>query len=507
MAWSSLLPVTLSAAESRAPQTRAELARRLAAAVEATAAPGASWGVKAVALPTGRTLFETNAGRLFAPASNTKLFTAALALDRLGTNRILTTDLWVPASAKGPEVEGDLLVVGGGDPMLTDRLNGGRWETALQPLVAAVTRAGIRRIRGDLVCDCSLFRGAPYGSGWNWDDLGYYYGAPVAALSVNDNVLHLKVTPGASVGAPAEVRLEPVANLLALDGVIRTGPTNSPAEVRLERLPGSSRVRLGGVVPLGGKPQTEDVTVPSPALYFGELFRLALRQAGVTVDGRVREVGWDERAEHPLGARDWRALAAVPSPPLSEVVAAMMKPSQNFYAHSLLLLAGVQAERLPVGREVGQARPETTEESGLRAMRTFLDSAGVAAHEAVFEEGSGLSRKNLVTPRAVVQLLAHMQRHPARQAWLNALPVGGVDGTLRRRFGSAELKGRVRAKTGTLRHVSALSGYVDTAAGETVAFSILVNGYVPERSGASVTREMDRLVELLAGFTGRSAGD
>jgi D-alanyl-D-alanine carboxypeptidase/D-alanyl-D-alanine-endopeptidase (penicillin-binding protein 4) len=491
-------------AEPVRPANRGELTVRLHQALQTSAAPGAHWGVKAVSLQTGRTLFETNAGRLFVPASNTKLFTGALALDRLGTNRVLTTGLFIPAGSQGPEIKGDLLVVGGGDPTLTDRLNGGRWEPALAPFVAAVTNAGIRQIGGDLVCDHSLFRGAPYGSGWNWDDLGFYYGAAVSALSVNDNVLHLRATPGKTVGAPATLRLEPLPAFLELTGNVRTGPTNATANLRVERLPGETQVRVSGVIPLGGGAQTEDVTVPAPATYFGELLRLALKDAGVTVGGKVREVGWRDRAERPFNANEWKSLAAISSPPMTEVVAAMMKPSQNFYAHSLWLLAGVQAERLPVGKEVGLPRPETTEDSGLRALRTFLGTAGIGAQEVVFEEGSGLSRKNLVTPAALVQLLVHMNRHPARAAWREALPVGGVEGTLKRRFASAEMKGRVHAKTGTLRHVSALSGYVDTKGGETVAFSVMVNGYVPAKAGATPTAETDRLVELLAGFTGRS---
>jgi D-alanyl-D-alanine carboxypeptidase/D-alanyl-D-alanine-endopeptidase (penicillin-binding protein 4) len=484
-----------------------ELKRQLRDALHASAAPGASWGVKAVSLQTGRTLFETNAGSLLVPASNTKLFTSALVLDRLGPDRRLSTTLFVPAATRGGTVPGDLLIRGGGDPTISDRLHAGRWETPWGPLVAAVTHAGIRHIAGDLVCDTSLFRGPPYGSGWNWDDLGFYYGAAVSALSANDNVLHLRVTPGAEVGHPATLRLEPVARLVELIGEVRTGPTNAAADVRLERLPGETRVTVSGVVPLRGGTQSEDVSVPAPGRYFGELFRLALQRAGVTVAGVVREVGWRERAEHPRVPDEWRELAAVPSPKLAEVVRAMMKPSQNGYAHALWLLAGVEAERRPVGREVGQPLPETTEESGSRALQTFLATAGISAYEVAFEEGSGLSRKNLVTANAVVQLLVHMNRHPARVAWLEALPVGGVDGTLKRRFVQPGLKHHVRAKTGTLRHVSGLSGYVDTKGGETVAFSILVNGYVPRRHGAGADDEADRLVELLAAFSGPSDGE
>ena len=488
------------------PASRADLEARLAQSLAATAAPGALWGVKAVSLKTGRTLFETNAARLFVPASNTKLFTAALALDRLGPDRTLATTVWVPAASQGGTVAGDLLVRGGGDPTLSDRLKD-RWENVMAPFVAAVSGAGIRRVEGDLVCDESLFRGAPYGSGWNWDDLGYYYGAAVSALSVNDNVLHLRVSPGKSVGAPASFRLEPLTNLLELAGAVRTGPTNAAADLQLERLPGENRLRVGGSVPLGKAVPAEDVPVPAPARYFGELFRLALQQAGITVTGAVRVVDWRERATKPWVSAEWRQVGQVPSPKLADVVTEMMKPSQNFYAHSLWLLAGVQAERQPVGSEVGRPLAGTSEESGLRAMRTFLANAGIPTHEAVFEEGSGLSRKNLVTPNAVVQLLTHMHRHPAAASYREALPVGGVDGTLKRRFTSAEMKGRVHAKTGTLRHVSALSGYVDTKGGETVAFSILVNAYVAAKEGANATREADRLVELLAGFTGRSDGE
>jgi D-alanyl-D-alanine carboxypeptidase/D-alanyl-D-alanine-endopeptidase (penicillin-binding protein 4) len=506
----ALLPALLLTSPVRGepvrPSGRAELAARLVQSLAATAAPGAQWGVKAVSLKTGRTLFETNANRLFVPASNTKLFTGALALDRLGADRTLATTLSVPAASTGATVAGDLLVRGGGDPTLSDRLKD-RWETVFAPFVSAVSKAGIRRIEGDVVCDESLFRGAPHGSGWNWDDLGHYYGAAVSALSVNDNVLHLRVTPGKSVGAPATLQLGPLTNLLELAGSVRTGATNSAVSLRTERLPGESRLHVGGSVPLGKGAQTEDVPVPSPARYFGELLREALREAGITVTGEVRVVDWRERAAQPWVQAQWRQVGLIPSPRLAEVVTAMMKPSQNFYAHCLWLLAGVQAEREPVGGEIGKPPLDSTEESGLRAMRTFLASAGILAHEAVFEEGSGLSRKNLVTPNAVVQLLSHMHRHSAGAAYRESLPVGGVDGTLKRRFTAAEMKGRVHAKTGSLRHVTALSGYVDTKAGEPVAFSILVNAFVPAREGATATQEADRLVELLAGFTGRSDGE
>lgn len=480
--------------------TPAELAAELRQQLARTAAPGALWGVKVVALKSGQTLFETNAGRLFVPASNTKLFTAALALDRLGPTRQLVTSLRVPAKAGGPVIRGDLLVVGAGDPMFTERLHNGNWEKAFAPLVETVVAAGIKRVEGDLVCDTSLFRGAPYGSGWNWDDLGFDYGAAVSALSANDNVTRLILTPGATSGAPVTARLEPIPDLLAVINDVTTAPTDAARSLRWERLPGEERVFVSGRLPAGGGAVTEEITVPSPARYFGDLLKLALSRRGVDITGPVRELGWRERRQRPLKLDEWRPLGTVPSPPMSEIVRAMMKPSQNLYAHTLWLLVGSETERFPKDDEAGWPSAETTEDAGQRALRAFLGRAGVNTNEVAFEEGSGLSRKNLVTPAALVQLLAFMNRHPARDAWRDSLPIAGVDGTLRNRFKESPARGKVQAKTGTLRHVSSLAGYVETGGGETLAFSILVNGYVPTRPGATAPQETDRLAEIVTRF-------
>lgn len=483
-----------------------ELARQLDGLLRRTAAPGATWGVKVVSLASGRTLFATNDTRLLVPASNSKLFTAALALDRLGADHRLMTSLRVPAASEAPTIRGDLLVVGAGDPTFTERLNGGDWQKAFAPLVEVVLKAGIRRIEGNLVADTSRFRTTPYGPGWGWEDLTYYYGAAVSALGANDNILRVVVTPGARPGVPVTARLEPLGAYLPLVLDARTGPTNATARLDLLRLPGQDRVFVDGVVPAGGAAVTEEITVPSPALYFGELLKLALSRRGVTVTGNVHEVDWRERRREPLKPDAWRELGTVASSPLGDVVREMMKPSQNLYAHLLLLLAGSETERQPRPDERDWQPLDSTDAAGVRALRAFLLRAGISTNEVTFEEGSGLSRKNLITPNAAVQLLARMRRHPAREAWWAALPVGGVDGTLRNRFRAEGVRGRVHAKTGTLRHVSALSGYLDTAAGEPLAFSIIVNGFVPTPASVSSREEIDRLVGALLAFTGKSDG-
>jgi D-alanyl-D-alanine carboxypeptidase/D-alanyl-D-alanine-endopeptidase (penicillin-binding protein 4) len=489
---------------------RAALDTELRQLLARTAAPGAAWGIHVVSLKSGRTLFETNAHRLFVPASNTKLFTAALALDRLGTNHQLTTLLRLPARTNSaatntPVIRGDLLLVGGGDPTITDRFNGGNWQKALAPLVESVVAAGIQRIEGDLVCDTSLLRSAPFGPGWNWDDLEHPYGAAVSALSLNDNVVHLRFTPGATSGAPVIARQEPIPDWLIIHNDVVTGPSNATADLRIERAPGDNNVFVTGVLPAGGAPQTEDVTVPSPALYFGDLFKLALSQRGVAVTGPVREIGWRERQQRPLVATNWQTIAELKSPHMSDLVRVMMKPSQNLYAHLLWLLTGVETEQAPRPEEQDWPKGGPADAGSSRAFRAFLKRTGIPPTAVVLEEGSGLSRKNLLSPAATTQLLAYMDRHPARDAWHASLPIGGVDGTLLNRFTKSPAKGNVRAKTGTLRNIVALSGYVTTAAGERLAFSVLVNNYVPTNSAASARAEVDALVELLARWNGPMA--
>lgn len=493
--------------------TLPELQRQLAAKLDATRLPGSSWGLKVVSLGTGKTLFATNATKLFVPASNTKLFTAALALNRLGADHRLATTLRMQnAPDANGSLKGDLMVVGGGDPTVTARLHGGKWETALAPLVDAVKAAGIRRINGDLVCDESAFRGAPYGSGWNWDDLGEKYAPAVSALSFNDNTLRVVVTPGPTAGQPVLVQLQPAfasasdqfagPPLLVLRNHAVTGlATNAPA-LRLTRFPGRVELDIDGELPAGGERVTEELSIPSPAQFFGGALRQVLAQAGVKLSGQVRVVDWRARAETTADVGPWRDLATLPSPAIGELVRETLKPSQNLYAQLLLLAVGVETERYPRDTELVWPRTITTEAAGLRALGALLDEAGIAKGEAMFLEGSGMARGNLVTPAALVRLLIFMNQHRWAKAWREALPIGGVDGTLQSRLTGPVTKGNVRAKTGTLRGVSALSGYLTTASGEALAFSILVNNFGP--GGANEARaETDALVELLATFAGR----
>lgn len=486
------------AAGQAANDTLPALQARLDALLDQPRFAQAQWGVKVLSLDSGRTLFARNADKLMKPASNAKLFTAALALDRLGPDYRIKTSFY--AAAKPDEkgvLHGDLLVYGRGDPSFSARFNGGDYSQALQPALQALRAASVRQIQGGVIGDESYFRGPPFGADWTWDDLQEYYGAPASALSFQDNVIDLVFKPGRAAGAPCDILTQPPTAILNFSNRARTGPADEPGRIRLYRPLGQSVVYVWGRVPIGSTGETGAVSVPRPALWFAAMLKEGLAQNGVTVTGGAREADWLDREVTSVPWSNLTEIASVLSRPVSEIVKQTLKPSENLYAQLLLLQVGARA------LETNHASVRSTEAAGLVEMQSFLRQAGIARQMASLREGSGLSRACLVTPGAAVQLLAFMQRHRCRDAFIDALPIAGVDGTLRNRFKGTVAAGNIRAKTGSLADVSALSGYLTTAAKEHWAFSIMLNNYRGSESAGRAA--LDQLALALAGFTGRSA--
>jgi D-alanyl-D-alanine carboxypeptidase/D-alanyl-D-alanine-endopeptidase (penicillin-binding protein 4) len=456
----------------------------------------AAWGVKVVALPSEKTLFEHHAGKLLKPASNAKLYTGALALDRLGPDFRIRTSLYARAKPDADgTLQGDLVVYGRGDPCFAARFNDGSYSNALGPLVEALAAAGVRRVTGDLVGDESFFHGPPYGSAWTWDDLQYYYGAGVSALTVEDNVVDLVFRPGARPGEPCRVSTLPATGYLTFVNrteTIEAKPKAAPVPIAVYRPVGENVVHLSGQLSADQGRHPDAVAVHDPARWFVTLFQEALSRRGITVEGRLRTLNWLDREAGPFRPADWVELGFAESRPVSEIVTQMMKPSQNLYAQLLLLQVGKKS--LKPG-----AVEDFTEELGLGAMKEFLARAGVRPGEALLEEGSGLSRGALVTPDATMALLLHMRRHKAVRHFFESLPIAGVDGSLKSRLNSTPAENNVRAKTGSLRHVNTLSGYVETRAGQTLAFCVMLNNY----AGGSGRAQVDAIAEMLAGVEGK----
>lgn len=431
------------------------------------AAERAFWGVKAVDLATGRTLVSINSGRLFRPASNTKLFTTAFALSRLGPEHVTHTVVTCEtAPDQAGRIGGDLTLLGGGDPTL--KLGG---------LADRVVAAGVRAIDGDIIGDDTAYEWEPYPEGWTIDDSTWDYGAPVSALALNDNVFRLTLSPGpAASGAPLAA-LTPASDSITIDNRVRWS-TSGERDIAVER--GEGWLRISGTMPR--RSVVLLLAGGDPALNAARALREALLQRGVAVRGRA--VARHRRRGEEAPGRRGIELARIASPPLLEVLRTINKDSQNLYAEMVLR----EAARAGSG---GTGRADA-----LEGRKAFLAELGISEAECALKDGSGLARQNVVTPNAIVTLLERMHGSKDRDAWLSLLPTGGKDGTLASRFGGSANARRIRAKTGTLDGVSALSGYADRARGGRIAFSILVNNYAGESS--EIRSVMDRIALLLA---------
>ncbi len=502
------------------PEDLGSLQARLAEQIARPSLSAASLGVKIISLETGQTWFEHQANKLLKPASNAKLYSGALALDRLGPDFRIRTSLF--AATRPDEMgtlHGDLIIYGRGDPSWAARFNNGDSAKSLDPVVDAVAVAGLKRIEGNLIADESFFRGPPFGSSWNWDDLQYYYGAEVSALTVEDNVVDLVLRPGPSVGSPCAIQTRPETTFLNFINQTTTGGKETVRRIDLDRPIAEGRVFVTGQLPIGGSNWTDAVSVPRPAAWFGTRLKEALARRGVAVTGGVQTIGWRERETNRLAEARLVEIGIVESRPLREILSRTLKPSQNLYAQLLLLQVGAWSAGAshraskPANDNAspprGPASPggstiaRTTEELGLAEMARWLQEAGIDPREVRLDEGSGLSRSCLVTPNATVTLLGFMSRHREAEIFRESLPVAGVDGSLRNRMKQTKASGNLRAKTGSLRYVDALSGYVTTAGGERLAFSIMLNNYANSRpSGREI---IDGLAVLLADFSGRTS--
>jgi serine-type D-Ala-D-Ala carboxypeptidase/endopeptidase (penicillin-binding protein 4) len=483
-----------AAPTSDAPRSVADLQSRIAAHLDQPRFRNALWGVEIVSLDTGRTLFERDAHRLLSPASNCKLYTAALVLDRFGPDYRIRTPIGATAApdAQGV-VAGDLIVSGRGDPSWDSRRAKKDFWEVFAPFIDVLTRAGVRHITGSIVADATFVKMAPNGAGWTADDLEDYYGAEISAVSLNDNYAELWVSPGATVGAPAQAALREPLTGLQVDNRAVTVAKDAARHVEIRRFVGESVVHVFGQVPLGSAPDEEDVAVPRPADWFARGLKAALERRGIKVDGGTRSVAWLEAAAPPATA----PLGEITSPPLRDLLVAVLKPSQNLEADLLFAQVG-EATRTPA-TPVGSS----SEDLAVGALGQFLRAHALPASEVKFEEGSGLSRNNLASAHATATLLRYMAAQPAGADFAAALPIAGVDGTLRMRMKGTLAEGNVRAKTGSLRWANSLSGYVTSAAGERLAFSVMLNRYVHDPDHR-VRDELDTVAVLLARLAVRS---
>ena len=464
-----------------------QLERDIARLVGAPALQRSIWGVLVRSLTRNDTLYSLNAHKLLMPASNMKIVTLAAAAERLGWDFSYETRLIAAGAIEDGVLNGDLLVVGTGDPSVDD------WDGQATRLFGdwaeQLKACGVRVIAGRVVGDDNWFEDQFLGSGWAWDDLDKGFATSVGALQFNENTAQVTIEPGVASAEPARVASASHGSGLVIRNLVRTGEAGSVALVETRRAVGTAVLELRGSIPLGAAPIVRNVSAYNPTLYFVTTLRDRLIGAGIDVRGEAMDI--DDLAEPPP-RESGTLLVSHRSPPLSDLAQTMMKLSQNLFAESLMNAVGASDSTSVDGGT----------NDGLGTVRTILQAWNIPASSVVVADGSGLSRYNLATPDALVTILTHVYHDDRlRDPFEAALPIAGQDGTLAQRMKGTVAQGNARAKTGAFSNARAVSGYVRTADGEPLVFSIIANNF--GSTGDVVEETTDALVVRLAEFSRR----
>jgi serine-type D-Ala-D-Ala carboxypeptidase/endopeptidase (penicillin-binding protein 4) len=505
---------------------RTDVARfraRVDAALTQSREQKAFWGILVADGDSGEVLYELNADRFFTPASNAKIFTSTLALSMLGPDFHFHTTLETSGQlGNDGRLAGDLFLVGHGDPDLSNRKfpfagkveRAGPAEAIFAEMAESAMAKGLKEVDGDIVADDSYFPYDPYPAGWSVGDLFFTFGAPVSALAFNDNSFTVEVSPAEREGDSAVLVIEPAAALDSFAHELSTGPSSGKPNFSVVRQPGQKFILLRGSIPVGHAPIKLDLAMTDPVYVAARTLKQTLETAGVHVTGEIR-------VQHAAPPQPFDAttlatpatpnippipgamssevakvvntlvLAEHISPALLESIRVTNKVSQNLHAE--LFLRTVGREKAGIG----------STDAGIWVEQNFLKTTGIADGDVVLSDGSGLSRDDLVTPRAVVQLLRYVAQQPWGADYISTFPIASVDGTLENRMKDTAASGRILAKTGSLEYVRAMSGYATSLRGEHLVFTIFGNNN-PEH-GHDATAAMDAIGIAMVETLGISA--
>src|SRR5438094_3074613 len=424
------------------------------------------WGLLILDAKTGETLYQQNADRYFVPASNMKLFTTALALTKLGPDFRFHTTLETSGTIANGVVTGHVALVGRGDPNLSNRKFpynlkeefDGPPEKILAELADGLVAKGVKGISGDVVGDDSYFPRERYPSGWEIGDMVWEYGAAIAAIVLDDNTVARTLTRGEQAGNPVQAAVRPGTPDFLVRNEVTTSAADVKSDLTLTREPGSNLVVVRGTLPAKSAPRKLVLAIEEPAQHAAAVLKRLLEERGVRVAGVARA-----RHDHAEPGGDPVVLAEHVSVPLGDALKLVNKISQNMHTEMLLRT---------VARQSGAW---ATSDDLMKVPADFYAAAGIEPGDVIQTDASGLSRHDLVTPRAIVALLNFAQKQTWFGPYYASLPVAGIDGTLEDRMKNTPAAGRIHAKTGSVEHVRTLSGFAETPGGRRLIFSFLSN--------------------------------
>ena len=497
-----MIPVMMPMATIAMPGTRDTLQYLVDSVLAAPMWRNARWGILLVDAERNDTILSHDADRLFMPASNQKLLTAAIALQHLGPDFRWRTPVLLDGTQRGSVFHGDLLVQGSGDPSISDALRGGRASSAFDAILDTLQARGIKRITGRVLPWGDALPGATTGFGWAWDDFDAGYSAAIDELTYNEGELYLHIVAGSKIGSPVTVRRAPTERYPAvrIEAITRDTATSAVSAIAPRPMPLSvvydsigHQVVVSGTMPQGDRTRVT-LAYRHPSDAFLAALGDALRARKISVQGsviarpaphgpgRVASRSTKRAVAHAIDT-----LGVIESVSFADVLRRMLKPSQNQMAELIFRTSGYVAS--------GDGSLDSARAVGTRTLAGW----GITGQDVAYRDGSGLSRHDYLTPRAVVRVLDAMHRSPWYAVFRDGLPIAGVDGTIANRMKDTPAQGNARAKTGTLDKARALSGYVTSSDGRLLFFSLLCNNFsVPTRE---VERVQDLLVRTMAGGT------
>lgn len=463
---------------------KAALTQALDAILQDSVLAATNTGIKVVRLRDREVLYQQNSHKLFHPASNMKLFTAAAALKFLGpAYRFSTSVATDSAAALTDTLSGDLYLIGSGDPSF-DTGN-------LAQLVEALHNLGIRYITGKIICDDTRLDDTRYGEGWMWDDQPYTNFSPISALTINGNNIDVFSRAG-EIAAPAKIRTSPNTRFVQILNESVTVDSAKYAQLMSDTLADHQPYSVlrrwreqtnifdaTGYLIAGSPEARRAFNIVEPSRYFGTLFKEACERTGIKIAGR---------AVRGVAPQNAQILAIQHSDPVATLIAKMNKPSANLYAELLLKAVGAHIEGAP-----------GTAEKGKKVLNDMLAEWGVDVEAIRFSDGSGVSRYGLLSSDVIIALLVNMyDNFSVRNEFIASLPIAGVDGTLGSRMQGMAAEGVVHAKTGSLNGVSTLAGYTTAQDGEVLAFSIMMSHFVG--SARPFRAVQDRICDALTRY-------